>query len=150
MLFELGLQTEQATTPVVSATTGFDLTYAYIIFALLGVGLLVTAGLFLYRYILHNFTSVRSKTFQKIILQVTLPKFRHEEESQRGPQKEQVQEAIAAAETFFAALGGLKAEKGFNAWLHGRNDEFSFEIVVQKKLIKFFLVVKFNTPVGSA
>src|SRR3989338_1137766 len=140
MLFALGFETEQATPPVVSATAGFDLTYAYIIFAFLGVGLVVVAALYAYRYFLRTFTRVRSKTFEKIILQVTLPKFRHEEESQRGPQKEQVHEAIAAAETFFAAIGGLKAEKGFHAWLHGRSDEFSFEIVVQKKLIKFFLV----------
>lgn len=144
MLFALGFQTEQELNPVATATIGFDLTYAYIIFAMLGVGLLVVMGLFLYRYILRNFTSVRGKTFSKVILQVTLPKFRHEEESQRGPQKEQVHEAIAAAETFFAALGGLKAEKGFHAWLHGRSDEFSLEIVVQKKLIKFFLVTPAN------
>lgn len=144
MLFALGFQTEQELNPVATATIGFDLTYAYIIFAMLGVGLLVVMGLFLYRYILRTFTSVRGKTFSKVILQVTLPKFRHEEESQRGPQKEQVHEAIAAAETFFAALGGLKAEKGFHAWLHGRSDEFSLEIVVQKKLIKFFLVTPAN------
>lgn len=144
MLFALAFQTEEELNPVATASAGFDLTYAYIIFAMLGVGLLVVAGLYAYRYILRNFTSVRGKTFSKIILQVTLPKFRHEEESQRGPQKEQVQEAIAAAETFFAALGGLKAEKGFHAWLHGRSDEFSLEIVVQKKLIKFFLVAPAN------
>lgn len=144
MLFALGFQTEPELNPVATATIGFDLTYAYIIFAMLGVGLLVVMGLFLYRYILRTFTSVRGKTFSKVILQVTLPKFRHEEESQRGPQKEQVHEAIAAAETFFAALGGLKAEKGFHAWLHGRSDEFSLEIVVQKKLIKFFLVTPAN------
>jgi len=144
MLFALGFQTEEELAPVATAANGFDLTYAYIIFAMLGIGLVVIAGLYAYRYILRNFTSVRGKTFSKIILQVTLPKFRHEEESQRGPQKEQVQEAIAAAETFFAALGGLKAEKGFHAWLHGRSDEFSLEIVVQKKLIKFFLVAPAN------
>lgn len=140
MLFELGLQTEQAVTPVVSAVDGFDMTYAYIIFVMVGIGLLVVAALFVYRFILRNFTSVRSKTFEKVVLQITLPKFRHEEESQSGAQKEKVQEAIAAAESFFSALGGLKAQKGFHAWLYGRQDEFSFEIVVQKKLIKFFLV----------
>ncbi len=140
ILFALGFQAEDELLSVATNAVEFDLTYAYIIFAALGVGALVLLGLLLYRYILHNFTTLRSKTFHKVILQVTLPKFRHEEESQRGPQKEQVQEAIAAAETFFAAIGGLKAEKGFHAWLHGRTDEFSFEIVVQKKLIKFFLI----------
>lgn len=140
MLLELGFQTDQVASPVVSATTGFDMTYAIVILVFVGIGLLVVLGLFIMRFILRNFTRVRSKTFHKIVLQVTLPKFRHEEESQRGPQKEQVQEAIAAAEMFFATLGGLKAEKGFHAWLYGRSDEFSFEIVVQKKLIKFFVV----------
>jgi hypothetical protein len=140
MLFELGLQVDPLSTSVVSATPAFDMTYAIIIFVLIGIGLAVTAFLFALRFYLRHFTSVRSKTFHKVILQVTLPKFRHTEESERGPQKEQVQEAIAAVEMFFSSLGGLKAEKGFHAWLHGRSDEFAFEIVVHKKLIKFFIV----------
>ena len=141
MIFSLGLATDEvATTSIVPSVGAFDTTYAYLILVIVGIGLLVTAGLYIMRFYLRYFTSVRSKTFHKVVLQVTLPKFRHEEESQRGPQKDSVQEAIAAAEMFFASLGGLKAQKGFHAWLYGRTDEFAFEIVVQKKLIKFFIV----------
>jgi len=74
-------------------------------------------------------------------LLVIVPKFRREEESERGPSKDQVIEAISAAESFFSAVGGLKAQKGFGAWLKGRTDEVSFEIVVEDKLIKFYVTV---------
>jgi hypothetical protein len=74
-------------------------------------------------------------------LLVTLPKFRREEESERGGNKEQVQEVVAAAETFFAAIGGLPAEKGFGAWLKGKEEEFAFEIVAHNKLIRFYATV---------
>lgn len=72
---------------------------------------------------------------------ITLPKFRREEDSQRGPTKESVEQAIATAETFFSSIGGLKAQKGFSAWLRGRSDELAFEIVLHQKLIHFYLTV---------
>ncbi len=140
MLFELAFSTGTTADTFPIALPELNMLYVYLVAAVFGTAVLVFVGLHAYRFFLRRFTSVRSKTFEKVILQVTLPKFRHEEETQRGAQKEQVQEAIAAAETFFAAIGGLRAEKGFHAWLYGRTDEFSFEIVVQKKLIKFFLV----------
>ncbi len=83
----------------------------------------------------------RRATFDQVTLLITRPKFRREEETERGPEKEKVQEAIASAETFFSSIGGLKAEKGFMSWLRGRSDEFAFEIVAHEKLIKFFVTV---------
>ena len=83
----------------------------------------------------------RRATFEHVTMLVTRPKFRHDEESQRGPEKEKVQEAIASAEAFFSSIGGLKAEKGFMAWLRGRGDEFAFEIVAHEKLIRFYTTV---------
>lgn len=104
--------------------------------------LAVIAGLvFLARFFVIRIASARHATFGRVVLLITLPKFRREEESERGPQKEQVHEAIAAAETVFSSIGGLKAERGFNAWFFGRNDEVSFEIIVQKKLIEFKISV---------
>jgi hypothetical protein len=52
---------------------------------------------------------------------------------------QQLHEEIATGEIIFSAIGGLRAQRGFKAWLYGRNDHFSFEIVAQKKLISFYI-----------
>ncbi len=105
-------------------------------------GLVVFIGLlYTIRFFLRRIALAKQATFRRVTLLVTLPKFRREEESERGPSKDQVHEGIAAAESFFSSVGGLKAERGFKAWLLGRQDEFSFEIVVEKKLIKFYVSV---------
>jgi len=137
VIFDLGLTTDVAP---LAATGTNDLFFAQIIFWCLGTGAVVYGFLYIARFFLHRWASARHSSFQKAVLLVTLPKFRHEEESQRGPQKETVHEAIAAAEIFFSFVGGLKAQKGFYAWLFGRSDEFAFEIVVQKKVIRFYIV----------
>ncbi|MBI4714277.1 type IV secretory system conjugative DNA transfer family protein [Candidatus Uhrbacteria bacterium] len=98
-------------------------------------------ALFLLRWFLRKTNEAKHATFQSRTLLVTLPKFRREEESARGPQKEEVHEAIAAAETVFSAIGGLKAEHGLKQWFFGRSDEVAFEIVVEHKLIQFFVTV---------
>jgi hypothetical protein len=53
---------------------------------------------------------------------------------------QQLREEIAKAETVFASIGGLKAQKGISAWLFGRDDQFSFEIVAHKGKISFYVV----------
>lgn len=137
-LFQFGLQTQSE--PVRVATQG-DLFIPTVIL-LCVFGLTVFVGLlFIFRFFIRRLSLAKQATFQRVTLVVTLPKFRREEESERGPTKDQVQEVIAAAESFFSSVGGLKAQKGFVAWLLGRHDEFSFEIVVDKKLIKFYVSV---------
>jgi len=137
-LLQLGLQPEQE--PMQAFAAG-DLGYMKWILIVVII-LAVIAGLvFLARFFVIRIASARHATFGRVVLLITLPKFRREEESERGPQKEQVHEAIAAAETVFSSIGGLKAERGFNAWFFGRNDEVSFEIIVQKKLIEFKISV---------
>lgn len=102
----------------------------------------VVAGFFMLGlFWLKRYFHARKATFDAVTLLVTLPKFRREEESERGATKEQVQEAIAAAETFFSAIGGMKPEHGFKAWLFGRPDEFAFEIVAHDKVISFYASV---------
>ncbi|MBM5789983.1 hypothetical protein FJZ23_02775 [Candidatus Parcubacteria bacterium] len=119
----------------------FDpLAYVWILWIPVAVFAL-TGGVLLLRWFLRRLYDARSATFSSRTLLVTLPKFRREEESERGPQREQVQETISAAENIFAAIGGLKAQRGLRAWFIGRDDEVAFEIVVQKKLIKFFVTI---------
>lgn len=139
-LFQFGLQTPPE--PVRAVAQGDLFVASIILWSVFGLALFV-GGLFLIRFILRRLSFAKQAMFRRITLLVTLPKFRREEESERGPTKDQVQEAISAAESFFSAVGGLKAQHGLRTWLLGRYDEFSFEIVVEKKLIKFYV----GTPV---
>lgn len=90
---------------------------------------------------LRNRLRVKHAMFDRVTYLVTRPKYRHTEEHQRAPEKEKVMEAIAAAETFFTAIGGLKEQKGWKARTFGRSDEFAFEIVAHDKMVKFYITV---------
>ncbi|MFA4845299.1 MAG: type IV secretion system DNA-binding domain-containing protein [Patescibacteria group bacterium] len=137
-LFQFGLQTN--TEPVRAVTQGDLYISGIILWFMAGLALLIGL-LFLLRIILRRRASAKQATFNRVTLLVTLPKFRHEEESSRTGTKEQIKEAISAAEVFFSAVGGLKAQHGFRAWLFGRQDEVAFEIVSHNKLIRFYISV---------
>ncbi|MBU4216455.1 type IV secretion system DNA-binding domain-containing protein [Candidatus Parcubacteria bacterium] len=82
------------------------------------------------------------KTFQRyVIFLVRLPQ--DKQGNNQGNETNRVQslhEEIAKGETIFSSIGGLRAERGFKAWLYGRNDSYSFEIVANKKKIHFYIV----------
>ncbi len=99
-------------------------------------------------YILRAFfrmQSRQSKAFYKVVLQILVPKERKSEGQggQAGTEDrlEQIREEIAATETLFSTIGGLKAQRGFMNWLRGRTDHFSFEIVARNNLIYFYVAV---------
>lgn len=70
---------------------------------------------------------------------VKLPKERPEDNKQPMT-VQQLREEIAKSEGLFTAIGGLKAERGFQKWLHGRSDQFAFEIVAHHGIIAFYMV----------
>jgi len=89
-------------------------------------------------YRLRLFLKNRHLTSQQVFL-VRLPK--EKPEDQKGQASEQqLKEEMAKGETLFAAIGGLKAQKGFVAWLLGRDDHFSLEIVASHNRIAFYVV----------
>lgn len=139
-LFQFGLQTKAE--PVRMVAQGDLFVASVILWIVFGLGIVVGV-LVLLRFFIRRLSFAKQSTFHRVTLLITLPKFRREEESERGPTKDQVKEAISAAESFFSAVGGLKPQSGIRAWLFGRHDEFSFEIVVEKKLIKFYV----STPI---
>ena len=138
-LLQFGLETDPQLIKTVTASVDFSIPPLL----LAGLFLLFFFVLLLYilRFFIRRLSLARQAMFRRVTLLITLPKFRREEESERGPSKEQVKEAIAAAESFFSSLGGLSAQHDFKSWLFGRRDEFSFEIVAEKKLIKFFVTM---------
>ena len=76
-----------------------------------------------------------------ITYRVLVPKFKNDQDLKGGFTVQQLQEKVAIAETFYAAIGGLKAQKGFKAWLMGRSDALALELVSHKGLITFYLTV---------
>lgn len=86
-----------------------------------------------------------SQVFQKKILLVSVPREKEDDKQTATVVPwQQVQEKIAVMETFFSVIAGLKAEKGWRAWLLGRQDIFSLEIVCQKGQIYFYLAMPAN------
>jgi len=53
---------------------------------------------------------------------------------------QELREEIAVGEAIFNSIGGARAERGLRAWLFGREDHFSFEIVASDKKIYFYVV----------
>ncbi len=74
------------------------------------------------------------------VLRVRVPRFVAKEKEEASELKA-VQEDIGVVETFFAAIGGLPAQKGFKAWLHGRTDHAAFEMVAHRGVIFFYVAV---------
>lgn len=137
MLYQILLQEDVALVKTTAVDVSDYLVFLWIPF----IVFVLFSGIYLLRWFLRRTVDARNATFKSKTLLLTLPKFRREEESERGPQKEQVQEAISAAEAIFASIGGLKAERGLGVWFLGRNDELAFEIVVEHKLIKFYVTI---------
>ncbi len=81
----------------------------------------------------------RRHYFPHQVFLVRLPKEKPEDDKKEAT-VQQLREEIAKGETIFAAIGGLKAERGFNTWLTGRHDHFSFEIVASRNKIAFYVV----------
>ena len=94
--------------------------------------------LLLIRKIIKVFGLGRSYFKQKLFL-IKLPKEKPKDENKETT-AQQLKEEIAKGETIFAAIGGLRAQRGFVSWLLGRNDHFSFEIVAEHGKIYFYAV----------
>ncbi len=104
-----------------------------IIFLVIAAAVILVALYFLRRYF-------RSRQYlDHRVFSVRLPKEKPEDEKS-GNSVQSLKEEIAKGETVFAAIGGLKAQRGFSAWLSGRDDHFSFEIIASHNRIAFYVV----------
>ena len=95
-------------------------------------------GLMLIARLIIKYYSIRDKDNNKVIFLVRLPKEKPNEEN-KDVSVQQLHEEIATGETIFSSIGGLRAQRGFTAWLYGRDDNFSFEIVANKGKISFYI-----------
>lgn len=101
----------------------------------------VVVAIFVIRARLHKWTHLRGGENRLVTLRIILPKFRSEDEAKQMSSTQQTKEKVAIGESIFAALGGLKADHGFKAWLYGESDVFAFEIVAMEKLISFYVTI---------
>ena len=81
-----------------------------------------------------------ARGFDNVVLLVTVPKESGDKDAgQRDKSLQEIQASIAVAEGVFKSVGGLKAERGFRAWLAGRGDVIAFEIVATNGLVSFYI-----------
>lgn len=113
-------------------------TVVLLLYVIIGVSLLFIFGIVVHKIIRRLYRVPLS--FQRVVLKVMLPKYKSRKE-QEGLNLQQVQEEVGIMETLYSSLGGLKAQRGLKAWLFGRSDHFSFEIVAHDKKIAFYVVV---------
>lgn len=105
---------------------------------LLGILAVFFVAMFIMRAIMRR--SGRTANEHLHTFMITVPKYKREEDQQDSGQGK-IQEKIAIAETFYAAVGGLKAQRGLGTWLRGRTDHIALEMVAHNQLITFYMAV---------
>jgi hypothetical protein len=119
-----------------TGTANVLLSSALVIAALCAIAV---AAAYALRKFLRARTAARTST-DMTVLKVSVPKETRKGEGGEEAGTQKIQELISVMETIFATLGSLKAQKGIRAWLYGRNDLFSFEIVFLRGKITFYTV----------
>lgn len=109
----------------------------------IGIGLVSLFGLWLgvqaLRWWLHRRAKHRG-AFEAKILLIKVPKELRKEDAAQDKSQQQLQELIARMENVFATFGSLKPQEGLGAWLSGRSDHVSCEIVIDQEKILFYVV----------
>ncbi|MCC6563412.1 hypothetical protein IT087_00800, partial [Candidatus Uhrbacteria bacterium] len=139
-LFQLDVGVALEEAPVLSISSILFHPIAIALYVLVGLAFFVLILLLLVRRQLRKNTATRTSFDLKVLL-IRVPKELNAEESKEDKSQQQIQEMIGAMETVFATLGGLKAQKGLKAWLRGRSDLFTFEIVAHRDKISFYVTV---------
>ncbi len=127
--------------PTLVYADAIDLTF--LVPALFGIGILAIGliVLFALRARAHHGAVMRQGEAATVTLRVAVPRFRSEDQAREQVVQQKVAEIIAIAETFYAAIGGLKPQHGWSAWWSGRTDDVALEIVAHQKLITFYITV---------
>ncbi|MBU0732441.1 type IV secretory system conjugative DNA transfer family protein [Patescibacteria group bacterium] len=121
----------------------FQIIESPIFLLLLGVivlFLIFTGVVFLLRTVTRNLVKKPEAFHRKMIL-IKVPKNEPKEQQSDNPsfRRESVYQSISVAETIYTTLGGLKPQRGWEAFWYGRNDHLTFEIVAdEEQMISFF------------
>ncbi|MDX9893342.1 MAG: type IV secretion system DNA-binding domain-containing protein [Patescibacteria group bacterium] len=125
--------------PLVEFDPTFTIDRAYLLVTVDIVALLfLTVTLvFLLRLLLRS-SSFLPAAFQKVVFLVTVPR-ESSDSAETEENIEKIRSQIALAESWFSTIGGLRIQHGLKAWLWGRTDSFSFEIVADQGEISFYV-----------
>lgn len=110
--------------------TNFNTVWPYLAI-LVVVFLFIISTIYIFRLIFN-----RRHYFKHKVFSIRIPKDAPKNEEMTSMQS--IREEIAKGESLFAAIGGLKAQRGIKAWFKGRQDNISFEIVADDKKIAFY------------
>ncbi|NTU98459.1 type IV secretion system DNA-binding domain-containing protein [Candidatus Falkowbacteria bacterium] len=130
---DYGLEQVPTETPFNNAVS-VDYSVLFAFFGIAGLILLLVLAKKIFTHLART-----SHYFDHVVFLVRLSKEKPNDKD-RDVTVQQLREEIARGETLFSAIGGLRAERGLKAWLYGRRDHFSFEIVADKKVIAFYVV----------
>lgn len=114
----------------------------WIIFAVIGVLVAILGvSVLLIRQSLRRRAAIHGGQDALVTLRITIPKYKKDDDTRQAENATGLKEKIAVAETLFSAIGGLKPEHGWHAFVYGRSDVFAFEIVAHEKLVTFYVTV---------
>ena len=136
-LFAAQIGVPQPDYPAVNSNLIINQTYFFIIFDIFVIFALLLILTLLIRALFRT-KNFLPTAFQKVVLLVTVPK-ESADSAEQQENIEQIRSQISLAESWFSTLGGLRAQRGFKAWLWGRTDHFSLEILAHKGLISFYV-----------
>lgn len=123
---------------------GITGTQVYFYLAMGGIIALVVVWIFVV-VLLKGLRFLFKRRLDLIVLQILVPKYSGEEAEQGvsdGPKSQQeLAERLAKAEAFFSSISSLVAQKGIGATVRGRNDYYSFEVVLKDGLIYYYIAI---------
>ncbi len=111
-----------------------------LVLALLGFFVGVWITLLVIRALVQRRVRTRLAFDQKVLL-VKVPKELKKDDNATEKSQQQIQELIGHAETLFQTIGSLKSEKGLQTWFLGRREYLSFEMVIHRDKISFYVAV---------
>lgn len=114
--------------------------WLYVALVCLGMFAAILVALLIIRRA-FNRSGNASRAFNMAILSIKVPKEVTGGDAAGDKSQQQIQEMIGVMETIFSTFGSLSAQKGFGAWLYGRGDHLSFEIVSHRDKISFYVAV---------
>ena len=141
MLLQLPLQTSSLIDD--SVFSSFQDLFAEPLVMAIVWGVLAVIGIVIVLNIVRFFLRRQGRyrdAFDKKVFLVRVPKELRQDDNRNEKSQQQIQEAIGVMETLFSTIGAVKGQKGFAAWMFGRTDVFSFEIVSHRDKISFYVV----------
>ncbi len=134
--FQVGLTTQ--TGGGLSFSSVFSNPYVSGAIWLIGIIAVVIITITLIRRSMHLKVKFQ-RSNEKVVLRVKVPKEVRREDVEQQKSLQQMQELIGFTETIFQTIGSMRADRGIKEWLTGREDVLTFEMVVNKSLIMFYV-----------